>query len=338
MSCFLACPRKHYYSYELGLKTAQDSTALRIGTAMHAALEARANGYKFEDAYREAISCGDLDEFMAATIFGLMAGYWAKWGDSETMIEGMDPEIEFRHPIIGSLRFDAAGKIDGLGTMDGETVIVEHKTTGESIEPTSSYWERLAYNPQLLAYRRGAESLGLHVTKVVYDVIRKPSIAPKASVPCLDRDGLKIVLDKDGNRVMKKDGTPKQTADAAKGEVLQANPETADQFGERLAKDATERPDFYFVRKEVYLDDDQIAEFDIQRRGVCKALLHYKAESRRAKRPEDAWPRNCSGFSCPACEYKGICLHSIHVDRDNVPDGFRIGRANEELSAACAAN
>lgn len=330
MATFLACPRKHFYSYELGLKADTDSTALRLGTAMHRGLEERAKGADFETAYRAAISSGSLDQYMAATIYGLLGGYYARYGETDELVQDMAPELQFRHPIDGSRTFDSAGKIDGIGTVGGETVIVEHKTTGESIDPASSYWERLAFNPQLLKYRVGAASLGYDIRKVIYDVIKKPSIAPK-EIPQLDADGLKVVLDANGNRAMKKDGTPKQSAKAELGEVMAKAMETPEQFGDRLLADTRERPDFYYQRREVYIDGDQAEEFEIQQRGVCKAILHYKAEARRAALPEYGWPRNCNGMSCPGCEYKGICLNSVHVDPARPPDGFRISAPNPEL-------
>ena len=39
MSCFRTCNRKHYFSYELGIRPDRDATALRIGGCVHKALE-----------------------------------------------------------------------------------------------------------------------------------------------------------------------------------------------------------------------------------------------------------------------------------------------------------
>lgn len=331
-STFLGCPRKYYYSYELGLKLAKQSVALKLGTAIHRGLEERARGQEFEQCYLAAIQTGSLNEYEAATIYGLLGGYFRHYGENDPLRVAMEPEQEFRHPIAGSRSFDAAGKIDGLAVIDGETVIVEHKTTGDSLAPTSDYWQRLEFNPQLLTYREGARALGHEVEKVIYDVIRKPSIAPKEEVAVLDADGLKQVLDANGNRVFKKDGTPKQTADKAKGEMLFVAAETPDQFGDRLLNDTLTRPDFYFVRKEIYLTDEKSEEFEVQRRGVCRALLHYKNEARRMERPERAWPRNCSGFSCPGCDYKGFCLEGLPVEPDNLPADYVIGEKHRELN------
>jgi len=333
MATFLGCPRKYFYSYELGLKHVSPSTALKLGSAMHKGLEERANCKDFEACYLAAISTGSLTEYEAATIYGLLGGYFRHYGDKDNLISEMVPEQEFRHDIPGSRTFDQSGKIDGIAVVNGEYVIVEHKTTGESIEPSSDYWERLIFNPQLLTYKGGAKALGYDIEKVIYDVIRKPSIAPRSEVPVLDADGLKQVNDANGARVFKKDGTPKQTADKAKGEYLVVAAETPEQFGDRLLADTETRPEFYFARKEVLITDEMAEEFDVQRRGVCKALLHFKAEARRSARPDRAWPRNCTGFSCPMCDYKGFCLEGIPVDPENLPADFKIGTPHQELSS-----
>ena len=54
MAAFLACPRKHYYQYELGLEREESAPALRFGSAMHRALEARANGEGLLESYEAA--------------------------------------------------------------------------------------------------------------------------------------------------------------------------------------------------------------------------------------------------------------------------------------------
>ncbi len=330
MTSLMTCPRKHYYGYEVGLKATEPSTALRIGTAMHAGLEARANGETFDEAYHVAISSGSLDPFMAATIYGLLRAYYDRYANTDAISE-MLPEIEFDHAIERSMAFTAAGKIDGLAVLcDGRRALVEHKTTGESIAETSDYWTRLRFNPQLFQYVLAAEREGYPVETVVYDVIRKPAIKPLEKKPTLDADGLKQVHGPNGERVYKRDGTPKQTADAAKGEYVLTAPETAQEYALRVYEDAMARPDFYFARREVPFTDDQLEEFKNSRLAICRMLLHYKGQARHATRPELGWPRNVSD-RCTMCEYQGFCLEGVQVDADHVPAGFVAGQANCEL-------
>lgn len=177
MGAFLSCPRKHYYSHELHLRRAETSNALRIGTAIHAALELRALGADLDEAYAAAIGTGEFTDVDAATLFGLIGGYFATYDKGRDLISMLHPEIEFALPIPGSRTFMAAGKIDGLAILkDGRKALIEHKTCGEDISAGAPYWERLRFNVQLSQYILAARANGWDVETVVYDVIRKPSI------------------------------------------------------------------------------------------------------------------------------------------------------------------
>lgn len=180
MNAFLSCPRRHFYAHELGLRRAEPSGALKIGTAIHAALEARALGATIDEAYAAALATGTFTEADAAVLFGLIGGYYNRYAGVMDVIERMHPEIEFQETIPGSRTFIAAGKIDGLAVLkDGRTALIEHKTCGEDISPGAPYWERLRFNTQLMQYVIAARSNGWNVDCVIYDVIRKPSIRVK---------------------------------------------------------------------------------------------------------------------------------------------------------------
>lgn len=179
MAAFCGCPRRHYYAYELGIRRTEEGEALRIGTAIHAALEARAKGLEACKAYEAALATGAFDEQQAAVLCGLVMGYYNRYGVEDEF--KMQAEVSFEERIAGSGRFNAAGKIDGLAQWpDGTTALVEHKTCGEDISPTADYWARLRYNPQLMQYVIAARSAGWKLERgVVYDVIRKPAIRVK---------------------------------------------------------------------------------------------------------------------------------------------------------------
>ena len=288
MTAFLACPRKHYYQYELGLEREESAPALRFGSAMHKALEARANGATLYAAYEAAKGDGHirLDEpIELAKLYGLLSGYYALYGNADgdrEVIAKMHPECRWTMPIPSSRTFEHVGVIDGLAVLkDGRTAIVEHKTTGEDIAPTADYWTRLQFNGQLFLYVLAARANGWDVDTVIYDVIRKPAIRQKAN-------------------------------------------ETAEQYGYRLAADAEGRPEFYYARREVAVLDSAIAEFEIQRDVICKMLLHCKAASRKAALPEQGWARNCNGMTCKNCEYAGFCMQCVHVDAGHLPAGFKL--------------
>lgn len=333
MACALRCPRRYFYDNVLGLKLTTPSEALRIGTAVHNGGEARARGGDFAAQYAAALTGGSLDEWMAAKVFGILGAYDRTYGEIDDRdYAAMTPEVEFADVIDGSRTFEQRGKADGLAVLkDGRRVVWERKTTSDDIGETSGYWDRLRFNIQLLAYAGWVYHATGELPVCVYDVIRKPALQPKANVPDLDADGLPIVLDASGARCIKRDGTPKKTADAAKGERMAGHAETPDEYGQRILDGMTAEADRYFARREVEVTFDMLEEFWIERIGVCRMLLHFAAEARKSERPEYAYPRSCNPDNCRSCQFAGFCLNRLHVDEANVPEGFRIAH-HEELS------
>lgn len=335
MACALRCPRRYYYDNILGLKVAQPSEALRIGSAVHNAGEARANGADFGGQYVAAVTGTQLDEWMAARVFGIVGAYDHTYGETEDRdYQAMNPEVEFIDPIDGSRTFVQRGKVDGLAVMrDGRRVNWERKTTSDDIGETSDYWQRLRLNHQLLAYAAWEFRATGELPTCVYDVIRKPALQPRANVPELDADGMPIVLDAQGNRCIKRDGTPKKTADAAKGERLAGHAETPDEFGARIMETMKADAPRYFARVEVAITPDMLDEFYRERLGVCRMLLHFANESRKAKLPEYGYPRACSPDNCRSCQFAGFCLNRTHIDAGSPPEGFIVAH-HQELSNA----
>lgn len=333
MACALRCPRKYFYDYILGLKLVTTTEALRVGSAVHNACEARANGADFAAQFQAACTGTSLDEWMAARVFGIMAAYDSHYGETvDQDYAEMRPEVEFCDPIEGSRTFIQRGKVDGLALLrDGRKVCWERKTTSDDIGDTSDYWSRLRLNHQLLAYSTWIYRSTGELPVCVYDVVRKPSLQPRANVPDLDADGLPIVLDSQGNRCIKRDGTPKRTADASKGERLAGHPETPDEYGARIRESMSADAARYFQRREVAITAEMLEEFARERLGVCRMLLHFAAESRKAKLPEYAYPRACSPDNCRNCPFAGFCLTRVHVDAENVPEGFTVA-LHQELS------
>ena len=333
MACALRCPRRYYYDNVLGLKVATPGEALRIGSAVHNAGEARAKGADFAAQYAAALQGTQLDEFTAARVFGIVGAYDKTYGETEDRdYAAMDPEVEFEDNIDGSRTFVQRGKVDGLAVLrDGRHVVWERKTTSDDIGETGGYWQRLRLNHQLLAYAAWIWRSTGALPVCVYDVIRKPQLQPRSNVPDIDENGLPIVLDANGNRCIKRDGTPKKTADAARGERVSGHPETADEYGERVLETMTADAGRYFARREVAVTEDMLEEFFRERLGVCRMLLHFAAEARRAKLPEYGYPRSCSPDNCRNCPFSGFCLERIHLDENSVPEGFRIAK-HEELT------
>jgi len=338
MSSLLACPRRHYWRYEVGLRRVESADALRFGSAWHRAMEALGQGLEIEQAYTAALGTAqEIDELAAATLWGLLAGYWQRYG-LDRSVEVLHREVEFETAIDGSRTFRAAGKIDGLGRVsDGRLCLVEYKTTSASLEPDSDYWLRLRADTQILQYVSAARALGWDIATVVYDVTRKPTIRPR-QIPRLDGDGLKIVLDNaTGGRAMLANGKPRQAA--GDGQTLQTDEESPREFGERLLADTVARPEFYFARREVPVLADDLEEFADLRVQVGRMILDRRAQQRKldAWTPWRAWPRHVNGMQCPGCEYAGFCLQNATPDLAHPPAGYVVGEAHSELSNGGAA-
>lgn len=339
---FLSCPRKYFYRYVALLSAADPSDALRFGTAWHAAMEARTNGATYEDALNAALTVkgNDVSGVLSAQLAGLLAGYYARYGSflNDPNVAQLYAEVPFTIPLKGTSRFAASGKIDGLGVdIEGQYLLHEYKTCGEDIGDGADYWTRLRFNWQLLQYVDAARRNGWNVTRIIYDVTRKPTIQPLANVPTLDADGLRQVIDAYGTRVFKRDGTPKQTADKDKGETVLSAPETHGEYTQRLFSDTQARPDYYFARRDVPVLDNDIAEMSRTRLTFCKILLSLRALSKKSVHLEDAWMRNVSALACRSCEYSGTCLNGHNLEDGEVPQGLRRRECKHEELAASAA-
>jgi hypothetical protein len=210
-----------------------------------------------------------------------------------------------------------AGKIDGIVQFpDGRVAVDETKTTGQPIDDAADYWLKLRIDEQITRYMYAARQLGYDVVVVHYDVIRKPTIKP-SQVAVLDNEGLKVVLDNEGKRVFNKNGTPKQSGSTEQGWTLQTRIETADEYGERLSLDISERPTFYFNRKEIVRSDSDIQEFLTEQWQQQKTIAEAEINGRHF--------RNTGACLHPfKCEYFDVCTSGMKPSAENVPQGFKL--------------
>src|ERR1017187_2410956 len=193
MNGLLRCPRQSWLSSELGFSRIQVGLALRVGSAWARGTEARWRGATYEEALAAAIPVGvALDELACATVSALLAAYYDHYGPIETFGH-LEPEVQLPFRKLGIGDFVVGGKLDGLGVLkDGRQAILESKSTGDSLDPDSSFWLRLEFNIQLMQYLVESREMGWDVAVIFYDVMRKPSISPK-QVTDLDEQGRKIV-------------------------------------------------------------------------------------------------------------------------------------------------
>lgn len=322
------CPRKHYLRYEIGLTRDTDADYLRTGGAFHKGRELLNRGAPRDEAIWQAVASYDTPPLSVEpydwqvereTVVQLLVGH--AWRYERDELEIVAPELPFRVPLRNpdtgapSRSFMLAGRIDAIVRLpDGRLAVLEYKTAGEDVGPDSDYWLRLRGDAQISTYMLAARDLGHDVATVLYDVTRKPTIRPH-QIPLLDEHGDKIVLDARGERVFTKQGKPRQTTSVSDGYVLQTRPETPEEYGARLIDDITQRPDYYFQRREVPRSDDDLLE--------CQYEIWHQAQQLLDMRRHGRWYRNVTR-QCANCEFAGLCLNNVHVTPDDVPSGFVI--------------
>lgn len=309
MSCFRRCRREHFYRYELAIRPTSTGKALRIGSAVHKGLDARANGKTLDEFVAVATAPYDtlpdwaqseesVAEWMVEReiVAAMLSGYDWYWNEAEIPdnlndIETIDSEVIFDLPLVNPETgrstpiFRRQGAIDKIVKLaDGRTAIFEHKTTGDSVDDGSDYWRKLELDQQVSNYFVAGVDMGHAIDTVIYDVLRKPAIRPKKL--------------KSGQR------------------------ETPEEYGERLLADMGERPDFYFARREI---PRLTADLDEYRHELWQMSQDIQNAGRNA-----LWYRNtqqCTSYG--RCPYIDHCKNGFP---DSIPPGFeRVSHLHPEL-------
>lgn len=329
INAFKTCRRQHEYLYEIGLRRVEDGKALRIGSAVHAGIEALGTDGNIDTAcaaireyYREMPEAFDSYQWAieCETVLRLVCGYQWRWANAPLTMIAVEFafEIPLTNPATGaeSTVWNQAGKIDGIVKLeDGRFAVKETKTTSYDIDPNSDYWRILRIDPQISQYIHAARVKGFDVATVLYDVIRKPTIKP-TPVPILDEHGIKIVLDKYGQRVANKNKTWRQTGDTELGYELQTRPMTPDEWGKKLTDDIAERPNYYFQRNEVARLDQDIAE--------CRQEMWEVQQTMREAQRTGKHFRTVNRNTCTFCFAFDLCSTNQTIDPNNPPEGFEI--------------
>lgn len=317
-----ACNRRYYLAYILGLRPAHNSDALRLGGAFHIGLEElKANNgpEEAETVIRDLYAGADCPPWLEPiefeteleTAVAMVRGYHARY-HADPICTYVAVEQSFSLPILNpetgypTPNFSNAGKIDGIVRLpDGRLAVAEHKTTSDDITPGSSYWQRLLLDAQISRYFLAARDLGFDVETVVYDVVRKPSIRPKA-VTKADRAWATSNANYHGLPLTSE--CPER--------------ETPKMYGARLAADMAERPEFYFARNEIPRLESDLVEF--QRETWITQQQIRDSELKQRHWGASAWPRNTSSCTSPyPCPYLAICRGMTGDPTDSIPEGYR---------------
>lgn len=327
--CFKTCRKKHLFSYEYGIRSVLDGKALRMGSAGHAGLEAlgktddlavaaeAVRSYYAScppqfDAYEWEIEC--------ETVLRLICGYEWRWADQKFKYVACEQsfELPLTNPATGaaSKTFALGGKIDGIVELeDGRLAVLECKFLGDDIGRDSELWRRMRIDSQISLYVVAARRLGFAVDCVMYNVVRKPTIKP-TPVPLLDDLGLKIVNDANGNRVRTEKGAWRQTGSTDNGWTLQTIPMSVEEWGEKLATDISQRPEYYFNRVEIARLDQDLAEFESELWDVAKIMRDAQVNDRHY--------RTANKMTCTYCPYFDLCCGGYRHGQDALNEKYEV--------------
>jgi hypothetical protein len=300
------CLTEYDLRYNLLLEPDSDENreALDVGTTWHNAHAALHT--KGEAAAYEAIAAHAPSPLWAEKISRLFAAYRWYWRDSGFAV--IESERVFEVEFNGKLFRGARDAI--LRTPDGRRGLHELKTTSDSVDAESSYWDRLRLDVQIGIYAHAEKDLP---DFIVYDVVRKPTINPKSII---SKDAIRLAGE------LKAKGSGTYFAEEIPGDdltvALQAGRETTRMYGARLTADIGDRPENYFARREVPRSRDEIAT--LERNLLAQVdLLEYAKRNGLMHRNPDA----CNVFG--RCIFFSLCSHNIRpVEGEPAPHGFRI--------------
>lgn len=245
------------------------------------------------------------DSLIAAKVRGLMAGYHARWNGAPYEVESVEETVtaDLYNPATKarSRTFKIAGKLDITATYEGKRVIVDHKTTSEDItDPNSPYWRQLAIDTQASHYILLEWMNGRLVDYALWDVIRKPSIAPRALTK-LEAKGIQFTARYFGRDVSR----------ASVAAAQETGRENLELYEARLAHDCTvERPNWYFGRRLVPRLNAEIVEYATDLWNDGQELITARANDRHSRNPGA-----CLMYGRP-CKFLGICSGHDTPDSD----------------------
>jgi hypothetical protein len=349
MKSFRSCPRRHFYEYVEGVKPVAEDEAMVFGTLVHTHLErywlARRDGVADPASVFDLVDGSDLDPFVVARLRPMLLAYAASWSSVECGVLAI--EREFRLPLVNprgghrSRTFELSGKIDlVLRLADGRIAIVDHKTSGESIEPGSEYRRRLVLDGQLSQYWRGCEALGWVPDVGIWDVLGKPKLSPYKATPESEREYTKersracAVCKRKGGSLTAPHFDPETSTDCVDGRVvtdpggrlyasMREFDETADEFEIRVSEAIASDPSRYLAQIEVQRLDVEREQYDVN-------VWHLASMMREARGYGSAIynPDACMRGRKP-CPYLDVCEGTASI---NDPSRFKRERIHSELS------
>lgn len=288
------------YEQQLDLDV-EDRETLQVGHAWHRAFDvAHKGGDPFESIATHAP--GELWAEKLGRLFAAHRWYWMR-----EPLELEAAEETFRVELDG-VTFE--GQRDGrLRDNLGRVGVLERKTTSDSVEVGSAYWDRLRLDVQVGLY---AVTMDPAPSFILYDVVRKPTINPKRLTKA-DLSRIRSDIAKQGaSNYYQEVFTAEQLAGA-----LEEERETSTMYGARLTADIGDRPAYYFARRAV----DRTAQDYETLLANLTAQVHM-IEHARANNLMHRNPDACNTFG--RCTFAALCWNNIRPWKgDAPPAGFR---------------
>jgi hypothetical protein len=265
------------------------------------------------------------------TLLYSLIGYQWLYQDPGYVVEKL--EQKFRIPLLSpisghKLQAELIGKIDRTFSAESNRFVHEYKSTSKGIEPDSTYWNHLTLDTQTRLYTYAARRLGLGQVGVLYDVWHKPKTAPKNLTQGESAEFVKngIYCDTKFEIHQPLVGNAGDYMITVNGQTVQVEPgkkpgtfairETPEMYGARLLQDITIRPDYYFARKELAHNDDDIKAFEWELFNIYTSI--------RMMAKSNSWYRNED--SCESkykCDFINFCYNHINIGPQDIPDGFQ---------------
>jgi hypothetical protein len=299
--CFQSCKRKHYIRYRLLKRALHAPESLRFSGALYRGVHAWWHAAQRGDdrlacalaALRDDQATDPMDPFDLAKAEALMTGYDARW--STAPIEVLAVEVEFTSPIVNpdtgkeSRTYALGGTVAAIARLaDGKVYVVDHRTTTESIDEGSEYWQRLRLDSQVSDDIVGARSLGYDVAGCYYDVIAKPRLSPLEATPLEKRQYTK----KDGRLYAGQRETD----------------ETPYEYRARLDASIAENAERYYARAIAPRAEEEETEAALDTWNTARDIREADLALRHPRNPDA-----CKGWG-QLCEFFAVCTREVDVN------------------------
>jgi hypothetical protein len=188
-TCFLECPYKYFLNYVRRLSPRDEPEYFTWGKIWHVGKSQQELNRPIEDEIakaraeleKRAPSVGVLVRFeeMCNQLPAVADAHLLKWAEDEKNFDDMNIEGVFSLPLPCGALFQ--GKYDKIvrDIRTNEVITWERKTAQNTGD---EYYAAIQLDSQPKGYLLGVQRcVGLHTTKVMYDVVKKPQLREKKS-------------------------------------------------------------------------------------------------------------------------------------------------------------